>query len=193
MKDRFHPQDLMLANGKLFNIGYPRAEDVDLVSFIHSICHQTRFNGHLPAFYSVGCHTLVMYAVATAMEESAGMRKGILLHDLHEAITGDIPTPVKRLLQPTIGELEGRIDAAVFEHFGHLQTPAEKARIKLYDDLMWQCELHVLKDVPWDCDDELAIALCGAVSALSGARVSDIVAALQQSIRNEFDAKEIMQ
>ena len=193
MKDLFQPQDMMLANGKLFNIGHPCAKDVDLASFLHSICYQVRFNGHLPAFYSVGAHTLVMYVVAAAMDESIGVRKGILLHDLHEAITGDIPTPVKRLLQPGIGEIEGRIDAAVFEHFGHIRTPAEEARVKVYDDLMWQAELHVFQRVPWEPDDLLGHVMRRTIVKLDGHPVEQVMKQLQAAFREEFSKQEVMQ
>ena len=41
-----------------------------------------------------------------------------LFHDAHEAYTGDITSPMKRVLGPELEALQDRLDVAIAQHFG---------------------------------------------------------------------------
>ena len=194
MKDRFHPHDIMVASGDVVNLETISEKDIDLADILFSITAQPRFAGHLPVSYTVGQHTLAMYVAGAAMGEHTGVLRTLLMHDMHEYLTGDIPSPVKRLLGPEIGELEDRIDTAIFQHFRHLPTPAEVGRCKHYDDLMWQAELHVLRNVKWDrLRDDMYLVLCATVRKISTFDTPKVQRALLASLEHEFSKQEVMQ
>lgn len=55
-----------------------------------------------------------------------------ILHDCHEYVTGDMPTPLKRLINELAGKevtklVEKRIDNRIYEHYG---VPAPSAKVK---------------------------------------------------------------
>src|SRR3990167_8033626 len=77
---RFYPMD-------------PRSEDVRLVDIAHSLAMTCRFGGHAKFHYSVAQHSVL---VAELLPER--LRLYGLLHDAHEAYTGDMVRPVKRSL-----------------------------------------------------------------------------------------------
>lgn len=90
--------------------GVPSLEDIAL-----SLSRIPRFGGHGRTEWSVLNHSLVCQRIAAKHGYNAAFQLEMLLHDAHEAVTGDIPTPVKtqdvRLLQ---AELDGRILSAYF-------------------------------------------------------------------------------
>lgn len=78
-----------------------------------------RFLGHTRGgpIYSVAQHCVLM-AEALA-EETLTLRRAALLHDAHEAIIGDLISPLKQLLGPALVEVVERpIIAAMHARFG---------------------------------------------------------------------------
>ena len=68
-------------------------DDVDPVDCIHAISLLNRFTGHCIRPYSVGEHTLGLYA---AVPEH--LKKTALIHDWSEAYFNDIASPVKKMM-----------------------------------------------------------------------------------------------
>lgn len=65
--------------------------------------------------WSVLQHSLL---VADLLDEQLPVVKALaLLHDAHEAITGDIPQPVKALMGPRILRLQARLDRRLLRRF----------------------------------------------------------------------------
>ena len=186
MKDRFKPTDMLTATGGAIDLLDIDPHRVKIEDIVLSLCTQVRFAGHLSRFYSVGSHTVAMYVCAEAMGEADGVLRHILLHDMHEYLTGDIPSPVKRLLQPAIGELEERIDHAIFTRFMHIPTPAELARVRYFDDLMWQAELHQLQGVEWDTPHT---GMCRAIDHMSRRGADQIGSMFTNALNTEFNLK----
>ena len=98
-------------SGIVFDLLNPAPEMVSIVDIATSLARQARFNGHTMSFYSVASHSLFVSSRLPPRLQLAG-----LLHDAAEAYTGDIATPVKRLLKG-YEELEDRILSAVQVRF----------------------------------------------------------------------------
>ena len=78
-----------------------------------SIVKKNRYNGHTNRPYTVGQHTLILLSIADHFGEAYAfdldnLRMTILLHDMHEAFTGDMPRPLKSLL-PEYTAFEAKI------------------------------------------------------------------------------------
>lgn len=73
----------------------------------HSLAQINRFTGHCRRPYSVAEHSLLVASIAAREGASPSAQLGALMHDAHEAFTGDVSSPVKW----TIGE-----QWEVFEH-----------------------------------------------------------------------------
>lgn len=92
-----------------------RAEDVCVEDIAHALAMKCRFTGHVPAFYSVAQHSVL---VAQHCENKLWG----LLHDAAEAYLFDASRPVKHGLRAAgctlVDEIEASIMAAVCEQFG---------------------------------------------------------------------------
>lgn len=61
----------------------------------HSLSQINRFTGHASRPYSVAEHSLLVADLALGAKASASVQLAALLHDAHEAYTGDVSSPVK--------------------------------------------------------------------------------------------------
>lgn len=113
--------------GKVFDPVDPKPEMISIVDIGQGLSMQARFCGQVREFYSVAEHSVV---VARLLKDHFG-RPDLaiygLLHDAHEAYISDIPSPVKKLLEPAIAEVEHRIDLAIWNKFD-LPEPTEEQR-----------------------------------------------------------------
>ena len=100
-------------SGRVWSLTNPRVEDVDLADIAHALGNLCRFNGHSCMFFSVAEHSLL---VADVVEPE--LRVYGLLHDAHEAWTGDISTPMKLLLSPELECIQESIDRVIHEACG---------------------------------------------------------------------------
>lgn len=109
--------NMMTASGKPYWPADPRAEDIritDIAAHLSRIC---RYNGALrPEFssYSVAQHSWLMsYKVPLEHALEA------LLHDAHEAYTGDFIKPVKLMLEDSVlPDLETLNDRVIRKKYG---------------------------------------------------------------------------
>lgn len=148
-------------SGRLVNVTNPSADSILLDDIAWALSRISRFAGHTitEVPYNVAQHSVY---VAQLMEEllkshedfvlDFEVKKALarihinvpeilikaLLHDAHEAYTGDIPSPIKKIpeLQETFKLIEMRLDHAIRTQFalGEL-TDAEKVVIKYCDKL----------------------------------------------------------
>ena len=133
-------------SGKKFNPLKPTRAMINIVDISHALSMQARFCGQLKEFYSVAEHCVM---VADILEDTLNKPELAiygLLHDGHEAFISDIPSPIKALLQPAVGEVEDRIDKAIWSRF-ELKPPnkEEKAIIKQADIIAFLIEDKVLR------------------------------------------------
>lgn len=96
---KFDPEDLENSDFRLDDIA-------------HSLSLQCRFAGHIPRFYSVAEHSVLVSKNTEYPLEG-------LLHDASEAYLMDIPTPIKKskIMNGYI-ELEDKVMKIIFENFG---------------------------------------------------------------------------
>jgi hypothetical protein len=64
----------------------------------HALAQINRYTGHAIRPYSVAEHSLLVCDIAASMGLSCHAQMAALLHDAHEAFTGDVATPVKQVL-----------------------------------------------------------------------------------------------
>lgn len=126
------------ASGRCWPLLAPTGAHVHWPDIAEALASMPRFNGHTAANmprWSVAEHCLL---VADFMP--AGLRGYGLLHDAHEAFTGDIISPVKAALRrlgggDAIDSLEQRTDMAIYEAAGlAYPLPPEAAQALAYAD-----------------------------------------------------------
>jgi hypothetical protein len=103
------------STGKYLDMENPTTDAIELEDIAHSLGNICRYNGHCLNYYSVAEHAVF---VSTRLERK-GYNKIIQLAGLHhddaEAFLGDIPRPLKPLLEPKYSELTDAIDAVICE------------------------------------------------------------------------------
>ena len=81
---------------------------VDIADIANALARINRFTGHTYANWSVAQHSMLV--VALAMRNQDGLTpiqaRALLLHDAHEAYTGDIASPIKLALGDTWANFE---------------------------------------------------------------------------------------
>ena len=98
-------------SGKFFNFLDPKPEQINIEDIVWGLSMKCRFGGHTNIFYSVAQHS-----VLTSELVESKYKLSALMHDAAEAYTGDVPTPLKRLL-PDFKQVEKRIEEAIFTKF----------------------------------------------------------------------------
>lgn len=88
-----------------------------------------RFGGHTRRWWTVAHHVLWLEDYAKSLGANEAIRLGILLHDAHEAVTGDIPTHFKT---PDMKSQQRELDRAIFGRYFPGFYAIEEA-VKYYD------------------------------------------------------------
>ena len=120
-------------SGIMFNLAEPTPEMVNIRDVAHALSRIVRFNGHGDGI-SVAQHSVMVHDdLYTNHRAGAGIALLGLLHDAHEAYTGDLPTPLKELL-PGIYKIQERIQDAIHESvFGEPYQVPMAARAMIND------------------------------------------------------------
>lgn len=85
--------------------GVPTPEDIAI-----QLGRTTRWAGTTSRYYSVLHHSMVCLRIAATLSSDATTLLACLLHDAHEAMTGDIPSPIK---PEAIKAIQAKIDARI--------------------------------------------------------------------------------
>jgi 5'-deoxynucleotidase YfbR-like HD superfamily hydrolase len=141
---------------------------VNLESMALSLSRTPRFRGHTNHFYSVADHSMhVTYIVRKMFEHepSAGVRYSsriellALVHDLHEAFVGDVPTPLANYLRDfyrfDLNKLKRAVQADILHVLGIMPpTPPEEDFISLADSyaLARERNLFMESNLKWWSD-----------------------------------------
>ena len=108
---------------KLFDLADPQARDVDINDIAHSLSLICRFTGHTKKHYSVAQHSYLAYLyMMSTLNASPLDCLYALLHDAHEAYTGDISQPMGKFF-PSLYELKDRIQLVIYRAFGLALSP----------------------------------------------------------------------
>jgi len=89
-------------------------EHPSLTDIAISLSRMPRFAGHTRRWWSVLDHTLLGLKVLEARAAERPLKLAWLLHDAHESITGDIPTPVKT---PELRRKQDQLDQLIYGAF----------------------------------------------------------------------------
>ena len=112
----FAPGDLWVQThtGVAFDLLAPTAAMVRAEDLTHTLAYLPRFGGSLRTHYSVAQHSVLCAALVWRRTRDRNAALVALLHDAHEAYTGDIKGPVKALIETwapgKLGEIERGID-----------------------------------------------------------------------------------
>ena len=121
--------------GHVVDFENPQPDQIDAKDIAAALSHICRFNGHGHVPYSVAQHSVMVADNFDVPED----RLYALLHDAHEAYTGDLTTPFKTFLESRhkgiIHGIEDKLDKAIHAYFGlsYPLSPALKAEIKYAD------------------------------------------------------------
>lgn len=131
---------MLTATGAPFNLKRIDEANISALDIAHSLAQTNRFNGHTCRPYSVAEHSLL---VAELLERQFGVRDSAallaaLLHDGHEAYTGDVPTPVKQMLGFAWCDFEQPMENHVLHRFGVLRAARD------YASLIKRCDIIAL-------------------------------------------------
>lgn len=143
--------------GKEINLVIPDPASIDAQDIALGLSRINRFCGHTTSAYpwSVALHSLLAENLIPANEDAAMFRLAVLIHDAHEAYTGDITTPLKKALayfhgghhaEAALHALQAELDRAIYRAVGlplELVDKADwQADIKVYDRLALAHEKH---------------------------------------------------
>jgi 5'-deoxynucleotidase YfbR-like HD superfamily hydrolase len=120
---------ILLSDGRFFDLANPDGV-VSIEVIARSLSRLCRFTGHMKPeveHYSVAQHSVLVSRLVPPKFARQG-----LLHDIAEALLGDVSAPLKRLL-PDYRAIEHKVERSLFAWFG---LPAELDPCVKYADLV---------------------------------------------------------
>lgn len=117
---------ILTATGRTLHLDTPMPHLIEPMDVAWSLAQQNRFNGHALRPYSVAEHSLLVSEIVEREVAGAGPSAQLyaLLHDAHEFVTGDLPTPAKAVIGPAWASFEGRWELATHGRFNLRSTVA---------------------------------------------------------------------
>ena len=116
---------IVTRSGRRIDFPTPDRESIDFNDIAEALAKTCRFNGHCRGFYSVAQHCVI------AGRHMANLGRGLgiygILHDAHEAYTGDIVRPMKEILAEHLKPIEEALDAVIY-HVAGVTPPDEAIR-----------------------------------------------------------------
>lgn len=140
--------------GRMIDLRDPKPEDIHLDDIAHALAAIPRWNGLCSPWYSVASHSLLVmqelvknYPGRTCADAAVA-----LLHDAHEAYTGDISTPMKEALRydtDALDKIQHNLQMSVWAAFGLIETQfynreGVPAMVKRCDEEAWKLESWAL-------------------------------------------------
>src|SRR5450830_175670 len=124
----------------------------EIQTIAHALAQINRFTGHAVRPYSVAEHSLLCCALAAREGLNPSVQLACLMHDAHEAFTGDVASPVKWSL---LGAWDGfeHVHAVQVRRWYGLQSTfaAHRATIRHFDLVALATERRDL--TLWDADE----------------------------------------
>jgi 5'-deoxynucleotidase YfbR-like HD superfamily hydrolase len=105
-----HSTSIVTLQCHVFDILNPSTWVFDIKDIATALSNICRFGGHLETHYSVAEHSLRVSSLLEADGHTPRIQMMGLLHDATEAYLGDIPSPIKKVLQ---------VDGEPFAEFEH--------------------------------------------------------------------------
>jgi hypothetical protein len=128
---------ILSATGREVDVCHPRTEHVHIADIAHSLAQINRFTGHAARPYSVAEHSLlVSQIVGQVLHGNHAAQLAGLMHDAHEAYTGDLHTPGKAEVGQAWRLFEGRWEITTRRALGMEFTFLDHAAIVKQADLI---------------------------------------------------------
>lgn len=147
-----------LLNGTYFDFNNLDNNEIDLESLAKGLSQINRFTGQTEFPYSVAQHSILVSRLVQSQDPE--VKLAALMHDAHEAVIGDISTPVKQFLKSSdeFQRLEGRAQAYFAIKFGFAIEYAHGPVVKQADLLALYIERRTLlpksSEDRWTCDPD---------------------------------------
>jgi 5'-deoxynucleotidase YfbR-like HD superfamily hydrolase len=97
--------EIETASGRYVDLFAPKHKTIRLHDIAHGLAHTCRFGGQTRTFYSVAEHACIV--ARKVAEHAPHLALAALHHDDHEAYTGDVPRPLKLLLDKLTADETG--------------------------------------------------------------------------------------
>lgn len=131
-KKAYTENSIRTFTGKVFDLKILDPDSICIEDIAHALANTARFGGHLPEFYSVAQHSVL---IAQAVTEE--FKVEALLHDASEAYMGDMPKPFK-IMMPEFSKIEDNLMNVIAAKFGFNYPISEQ--VKFYDRKLLQTE-----------------------------------------------------
>lgn len=132
----------------------PFSSRIELDDVLWSLANINRFNGHAGP-YSVAQHTVLGARALEGEKHTRHIIREWVGHDLHEAMIGDWPSPLKRMMGAEFHALEARVRDAFVARFSlDHELPAEVKRCDLRMLMTEKRDLMLPEPQPWGVTDE---------------------------------------
>lgn len=139
---------LQTRSGVLFEVGNLRPEQVRISDIVYRLSRIVRFGGDAGS-YTVAHHSLAAMRLAQHLGYHDRAAAACLIHDLHEAYTGDVPSPIKPMLGEAWFSLERQAFEAVMEALGTAELFYDHIDVvKRVDGLLLHAEARALYPNP---------------------------------------------
>jgi len=109
---------IALGDGRYLDLLDPQPADIDVYRLCRVLAGIPRWSGQPDTPWFVGQHSLVVGKIVEMRYRDPALTLAALLHDGHEYATGDLNTPLKRLLGPEIIAIQSGLDAAICDRVG---------------------------------------------------------------------------
>lgn len=122
------------ASGRIVDLLAPEPADIRLHDIVHALARLARYNGHTLGDkpYSVAQHSVWCARMAEEFLDATPIDcLYVLLHDAHEAYTGDIVSPLKAIpaIRRAIRPIEKRLQQAIHRALRLREPPAVVWRV----------------------------------------------------------------
>jgi hypothetical protein len=133
-------------SGGRLDYATPRVGQIDIEDIAAGLSKVCRFGAQALHFFSVAQHAVMLHDRIRRLGRD-DLALAALHHDSHEAYTCDLPTPLKRLLQPGYGVIANGLDNTIAKALG-IKPPKPDSPdgqlIKQLDDQQLLWEAHYL-------------------------------------------------
>lgn len=128
---------IVTASGREVSLQFPQQDDFCIEDIAHALSLTNRFQGHTSRPYSVAEHSLLVLKIARdILQLDVHGQMYALMHDAHEAYTGDQSTPSKRVVGGGWTAFESRFAHLVSMRFAfHTAMVTSHEQVKQADRL----------------------------------------------------------
>lgn len=141
---------VITTSGLFLSLLHPHPDQIELGDIANQLGNICRWSGAVPKFYSVAEHSFHVCRLVADEGADARVQLEALLHDAHEAYTGDIPSTWNGILELKnnpwgygINEVKQGIQEAIMQQLGLWTHSKDEKMIKRADDEAFAAEARI--------------------------------------------------